>query len=66
MQLSEKPKIFSKFFIAYLKSALNFKHFERKKKKNEPHSSSISEVILSQIDLEKFIFSQIWDFRTAC
>ena len=58
MQLSEKPKIFSKFFIAYLKSALNFKHFERKKK-NEPHSSSISEVILSQIDLEKFIFSQI-------
>ena len=33
MQLSEKPKIFSKFFIAYLKSALNIKHFERKKKK---------------------------------
>ena len=59
MQLSEKPNIFSQFFIAYLKSALHFKHLKKKKKKNEPYSSSISEVILSQTDLEKFIFSQI-------
>ena len=30
MQLSEKPEIFSPFFIAFLKSALNFEHFEKK------------------------------------
>ena len=47
MQLSEKTKTFFQFFIAFLESILNFKHFE-KKKKNEPHSSSISEVIDSQ------------------
>ena len=45
MQLSEKLETFSPFFIAFLESALNFEHFE---KKNEPHSSSISEVIDSQ------------------
>ena len=44
MQLSEKPKIFSRFFIAFLESTLNLEHFE----KNEPHSSSISEVIDSE------------------
>ena len=42
MQLSEKPKTFSEFFIAFLESTLNFEHFE---KKDEPHRSSISEVI---------------------
>ena len=45
MQLSEKLETFSGFFIAFFESALNFEHFE---KKNEPHSSSISEVIDSQ------------------
>ena len=45
MQLSEKLKTFSKFFIACFESALNFEHFE---KNNESHSSSISEVIDSQ------------------
>ena len=30
MQLSEKLKAFSKIFIAFLKSTLNFKHFEKK------------------------------------
>ena len=45
MQLSGKLKTFSGFFIAFLESTLNFEHFE---KKNEPHSSSISEVIDSQ------------------
>ena len=44
MQLSEKPKTFSQFFIALLESILNFEHFE----KNERHSSSISEVIDSE------------------
>ena len=30
MQLSEKPKTFPQFFIAFLESALNFEHFEKK------------------------------------
>ena len=41
MQLSEKQIIFSGFLIAFLESALNFEHFERKK---QPHGSSISDV----------------------
>ena len=47
MQLSDKVKTFCQFFIAFLVSALNFEHFE-KKKKNELHGSSISEVIYSE------------------
>ena len=30
MQLSEKQKIFSKFFVPFLESSSNFKHFEKK------------------------------------
>ena len=30
MQLSEKQKTFSQFFSAFLKSSLNFKHFEKR------------------------------------
>ena len=30
MQLSEKSKIFSKFFIGFLESTLNFENFEKK------------------------------------
>ena len=45
MQLSEKLQTFLRIFIAFLESALNFEHFE---KKNEPHGSSIFEVIESQ------------------
>ena len=30
MQLSQKQKFFSGFFSAFLKSKLNFKHFEKK------------------------------------
>ena len=33
MQLSEKPKTFCQFFIAFLESSLNFEHFEKEKKK---------------------------------
>ena len=44
-QLSEKPKILSQYFIAFLESTLNFEHLE---KKNEPHGSSISKVIDSE------------------
>ena len=45
MQLSQKLETFSRFFIACFESALNLENFE---KKNEPHSSSIFEVIDSQ------------------
>ena len=30
MHLSQKQKIFSEFFSAFFKSALNFEHFEKK------------------------------------
>ena len=46
MQLSGKLTTFFRFFIAFFEFALNFEHFEEEK--NEPHSSSISEVIDSQ------------------
>ena len=35
MQLSQKQKIFSEFFPAFLKSLLSFKYFE---KKYDPHT----------------------------
>ena len=31
MQLSRKQKTFSEFFAAFLKSSLNFEHFQQKK-----------------------------------
>ena len=37
--LSEKPKIFTIFFSAFLKSTLNFEHFQTK---DDPHSRCIS------------------------
>ena len=33
--LSQKKKTFSQFFIAFLKSTLNYEHFEQK---DDPHS----------------------------
>ena len=45
MQLSQKPKTFSGFFIAFLKSPSNFKYFE---KENECHSLSLLEIIDSE------------------
>ena len=45
LQLSEKLKTFSQFFIEFLESTLNLEHFE---KKDEPHSSSIYEVTDSE------------------
>ena len=35
IQLSQKQKIFSEYFFAFLKSILNFKHLPRK---DDPHS----------------------------
>ena len=34
-QLSQKQQAFSKFFLAFSKSTLNFEHFE---KKDDPHN----------------------------
>ena len=42
MQISPKPKTFSVFFIASLKSTLNSEYFE---KKYQSHSLSITEII---------------------
>ena len=41
MQLSLKPTIFSNFFVPFLESTSNFKHFE---KKDDRHSYFISEI----------------------
>ena len=41
MHLYQKQKIFSQFFSAFSKSALNFQHFE---KKDDTHSLCISEI----------------------
>ena len=42
MQISPKPKSFSEFFIASMKSTLNSEYFE---KKDQSHSVSITEII---------------------
>ena len=42
MQVSEKPKTFSRFFIAVLKRTLSSEYF---RKKDESHSFSISKII---------------------
>ena len=43
--LSQKQKTFSQFFSSFLKSALNFEHFQ---KKDDPHSPCISEFTVSE------------------
>ena len=45
MQLSGKQKTFSEFLAAFLKSRLNFEHFQ---KKDDSHSWSISEITDSE------------------
>ena len=60
MQLSGKQKAFSQFFSAFLKSSLNFEHFQ---KKDDSHSSGISEITESekqdQIKICKVPFQRI-------
>ena len=41
MRVSQRQRTFSRFFSAFLKSSLNFEHFE---KKDDPHSWCISEI----------------------
>ena len=43
--LYQKRNSFSRFFIAFLKSTLNFEHF---KKKDDPHSRCISQITVSE------------------
>ena len=43
--LSQKQKTFSVFFSAFLKSTLNFAHFQ---KKDDPHSRCSSQVTVSE------------------
>ena len=43
--LSQKRKTFSNFFAAFLKSTLDFAHFQ---KKDDPHSRYISQIIISE------------------
>ena len=45
LQLSEKQKTFSGFFSAFLKSSLNFEHFQ---KKDDSHSWGISKITESE------------------
>ena len=45
IQLYEKEKHFSEFFAVFLRSKLNFEHFE---KKDDPHSFCISEITDSE------------------
>ena len=57
MQISRKLKTFSGFFIAFLKSRLNLKYFERK---DQSHSLSITEIInfetSNYLNVQKAIF----------
>ena len=43
--LSQKQKTFSQFFSAFLKSTLNFEHFQQK---IHPHSRIISQITISE------------------
>ena len=45
MQLSRKQKTFSEFFSAFLKSSLNFEHFQQKE---DPHGWCICEITDSE------------------
>ena len=45
MVVSQKRKLFSEFFSAFLKSILNFEHFQ---KKDHPHSRCGSKLAVSE------------------
>ena len=45
MQLSPKQETCSQYFCGFLKSSLNFEHFQ---KKDDSHSSDISEITDSE------------------
>ena len=43
--LSQKKNTFSQFFYAFLKSTLNFEHFQQK---DDPHSRCMSQITVSE------------------
>ena len=43
MELYLKPKIFSDFFVPFLESTSNFKHFEKKDDRHRYFSSEITD-----------------------
>ena len=45
MELSQKQKTLSEYFLSFLKSSSNLEHFQ---KKDDPHSRCISEITDSQ------------------
>ena len=45
IRLSQKQKTFCQFFFAFLKSTLNFEHFQ---KNDDPHSRCISQITVSE------------------
>ena len=45
MQISQKEETFSEFFCGFLKSSVNFEHFQ---KKDDSHRSYISEITDSE------------------
>ena len=62
MEVCKKLQKFFRIFIAFFESALNFGHFENK---NEPHGSSISDVIDSQKRI--YLHAQKFSFvKTLC
>ena len=66
METSLKLKTCSRFFIAFLKSTLNFEYFE---KKDQSQSLSITEILNCEtgiiLNVQKAIFHQtLW--KTTC
>ena len=53
MQLSGKQKTFCEFFCAFLKSSLNFQHFQTK---HDSHSSGISKIAQSEKQVEISVY----------
>ena len=43
--LAQKEQTFSRIFSSFLKSTLNFEHFQ---KKDDPHSQCVSEITVSE------------------
>ena len=48
MKLFKKEQAFSEYFSAFLRFRSNFAHFQKKKKKDDPHSWCISEFMDSE------------------
>ena len=56
MQLSQNQNLFLSFFVSFLKSRLNFEHFDRK---DDPHTFCISEITDSENVVKKMSKSPV-------